>query len=49
MVSTVVIREQLRRVTRIAYNRIEIHHAVEFFAAENQALTFCRILSFSGV
>src|SRR5258707_14980121 len=35
MVSTVVIREQLRRVTRIAYNRIEIHHAVEFFAAEN--------------
>src|SRR5436305_9363843 len=35
MVSTVVIREQLRRVTRIAYNRIEIHNTVEFFAAEN--------------
>src|SRR5438445_309099 len=35
MVSTVVIREQLRRVTRIADNRIEIHHAVEFFAAQN--------------
>src|SRR5215469_9697063 len=35
MVSTVVCREQLRRVIRIAYNRIEINHAVEFFAAEN--------------
>src|SRR4029077_21287587 len=35
MVSTVVIREQLRRVIRIAYNRIEIHHAIEFLAAEN--------------
>src|SRR5580765_6798459 len=35
MVSTVVIREQLRRVTGIAYNRIKVHHAVEFFAAEN--------------
>src|SRR5580693_5796791 len=35
MVSTVVIREQLRRATRIAYNRVEIHHAVEFLAAEN--------------
>src|SRR5205814_9783978 len=35
MVSTVVIREQLRRVTRIAYNRIEIHHAIEFSAAQN--------------
>jgi hypothetical protein len=35
MVSTVVSREQLRRMSRIAYNRIEINHAVEFFAAEN--------------
>ena len=38
MVSTVVIREQLRRVIRISYNRIEIHHAVEFLAAENPAV-----------
>src|SRR5215472_11852364 len=35
MVSTVVVREQLRRPTRIAYNRIEIHHAVEFPTADN--------------
>jgi hypothetical protein len=35
MVSTVVNREQLRRMSRIACNRIEINHAVEFFAAEN--------------